>query len=437
MGPREIDPAATFSGFHRLGRAERLARVARAAGLDDEDVRALGGDAPGIVAVADQLVENAIGVFGLPLGVATNFRIDGVDRFVPMAVEETSVIAAASAAAKWVRTHGSLSTEVLGRLVVGQVQLPRVQDPVRARMSLLARRPQILERANSVIPGIVERGGGFRDATVRLLERPDGGVMLVLHLYLDPCDAMGANAINQACEILRPDVERWTGERVGLCILSNLVDTRVFRAIVRLQGTEPELAGRIEEASRFAELDPYRATTHNKGILNGVDAVLVATGNDWRAVEAGAHAWAARSGHYQPLSRWRFDGGTLEGVLEMPMAVGTVGGATRIHPTARAALRILGTSTSDELARAVVAVGIVQNLAALRALASEGIVRGHMRLHAANLALAVGATEAEVPSVRERLAEVLERSGSIGERDAARILGELRATAATRALALG
>jgi len=430
MGPRRVEPGSAFSGFHRLTRGERLARVADAAGLDEADLRALGDGPPAVVAVAEQLIENAIGVFALPLGVATNFRIDGVDRIIPMAVEETSILAAASAAAKWVRTNGRLVTESLGRLVVGQVQLPRVADPVRARMALLARRPQILERANAVVPGLVERGGGFRDATVRLLERPDGGVMLVLHLYLDPCDAMGANALNQACEALRPDVERWTGERVGLCILSNLVDTRVFRATIHLESVASDLALRIEEASRFAELDPYRAATHNKGVLNGVDAVLVATGNDWRAVEAGAHAWAARSGRYEPLSRWRADGSALEGVLEMPMAVGTVGGATRVHPTARAALKILGTTSSDELARVLVAVGLVQNLAALRALASEGIVKGHMRLHAANLALAVGATEAEVPAVRERLAEILERTGAIGERDAARILAELRAPAA-------
>ena len=424
---RSTDLSAAFSGFHRLDRRERLERIAATAGLSAEDLAALSAGSPEALAVADSLVENAIGTLAIPLGIATNFQIDGVDRFIPMAVEETSIIAAASAAAKIVRAQGSVTTEVLGRLVIGQIQIPHVADPIRARTALLARRPAILERANAVVPGLVERGGGFRDVAVRLIERPDGGVMLVLHLMLDPCDAMGANLLNQACEALRPEVERWTGDRVGLCILSNLADTRLFRATVRLEGFDADRALGIEEASRFAELDPYRATTHNKGILNGIDAVLVATGNDWRAVEAGAHSFAARGGRVEPLSRWRADGTTLEGVLEMPIACGIVGGATRVHPTARAALRLLDVGSSEELARVLVGVGLVQNLAALRALSGEGIVKGHMRLHAANLALAAGATEQELPAMRERLAAQLVRRGSITERDALRVLADLRA----------
>ena len=424
------DLTLAFRSLRSLGRSDRLERLSTAMGLSEEHRAAVDGAAPWAHEVADGLIENAIGVLPVPLGVATNFRIDGVDRFIPMAIEETSVIAAASAAAKLVRKHGWITTRAQGRLVIGQIQLPRVSDPMRARTALLARRDAILAKANATVPNLVRRGGGFRDVHVRLLPRPDGDVMLVLHLLADPCDAMGANLLNQACEALRDDVSRWTGDAVGLCILSNLVDTRLYQATIELQGLDPDLAAGIAEASHFAELDPYRAATHNKGILNGVDAVLLATGNDWRAVEAGAHAFAARGERYAPLSSWTAAGDRLRGTMQLPMACGTVGGATRVHPTARAMLALLGVTSSDDLSRVVTAVGLVQNLAALRALSTDGIVRGHMRLHANNLAMAVGASGQEISAVARGLNEILETRGAITEQDARQVLEALRESAA-------
>jgi hydroxymethylglutaryl-CoA reductase len=281
--------------------------------------------------------------------------------------------------------------------------------------------------ANACVPGLVARGGGVRDIAIREVPRVgDAGTMLVMHVLCDPCDAMGANLINQVCEALKPRVEKITGEKVGLCILSNLVDTKLAVAEVRVRNVEHNVGKGVEEASLFAEADPYRAATHNKGVLNGIDPILIATGNDWRAVESGVHAYASRTGRYMPVSTWRYSGGDLIGRFEAPIAVGTAGGVTRIHPTARVAMKMLGVSKAEELARICAAVGLVQNLGALKALATVGIVKGHMQLHAANLAIAAGAEIHEIARVRDRLAEILKVEKKINLTQAKEILEAIR-----------
>lgn len=417
-------------GFHRLSRAERLERVRKICRLDGDDVAVLSGERELPAEIAEHLIENVIGYFPIPLGVATNFTIDGRDLLIPMAVEETSIIAAASATAKWIRREGSIRTYSKGNLIIGQVQLPNVRNVDHARRVLHEKRELLMGLANACVPGLVARGGGVRDIAIREVPRVDGesadGTMLVLHILCDPCDAMGANLINQVCEALKPRVEELTRERVGLCILSNLVDTKLACAEVVVRNVDPIVGKGVEEATWFAKADPYRAATHNKGVLNGIDPILIATGNDWRAVEAGVHAYATRGGTYQPVTDWKVEGNDLVGRIEIPLAVGTVGGVTRLHPTARVALKMLGVSRAEELARICAAVGLVQNLGALKALATVGIVRGHMQLHAANLAIAAGADLHEVAVVRERLAEVLRVEKHINLSHAKKILEAMR-----------
>lgn len=322
------------------------------------------------------------------MGVAAYFNIDNRDVLIPMAVEETSIIAAVSATAKWLRRNGGkITTECRGRVIIGQIQIPRLANLDFALEQLKENRLELIVEANQLVPGLVARGGGIRDLEFRVMDREDQqGQMLVIHVLCDPCDAMGANLINQVCEGLKPIVEEITQEKVGLCILSNLVDGKLAYARVEIEGIDADTAMGIEEATQFAKSDPYRASTHNKGVLNGIDPILIATGNDWRAVEAGIHAYTARSGKYQPVTQWKYDGKILIGEFLAPLAVGTVGGVTMLHPTARLALKIMGISTADEFTRICAAVGLVQNLGALKALATVGIVKGHMRLHAANLA---------------------------------------------------
>jgi hydroxymethylglutaryl-CoA reductase len=291
-------------------------------------------------------------------------------------------------------------------------------------------RDVLIQLANACVPGLVARGGGIRDLAIRELARPDGtGTMLVLHLLCDPCDAMGANLINQVCEALKPRVESLTGEKVGLCILSNLVDGKLAAAEIVIRNVDPVIGRGICEAALFAKADPYRATTHNKGVLNGIDPILIATGNDWRAVEAGVHAYAARSGKYQPVTEWTMDGADLIGRIEIPLAVGTVGGVTKLHPTARVALKMLKISKAEDLARICAAVGLVQNLGALKALATVGIVKGHMQLHAANLAIAAGAEIHEIARVRDRLTQILKTDKNITLSRAREVLESIRVEA--------
>lgn len=419
------------SGFHRVSREERIDRIAESCRLTQEEVALLSGKEAIPPSLAEHFVENVIGFFPVPFGVATHFEIDGQAKLIPMVVEETSIIAAASATAKWARSYGgSLQTELVGRHIIGQIQIPLLNDAEKFRATVAQHRENLVAFANRCMPSLTARGGGISDITVRVLPRKeDSGEMAVLHLLCDPCDAMGANLINQVCEALKPEVERLTHEKVGLCILSNLVDTKRVRARVELRGLDPAIARGIAEASLFAESDPYRACTHNKGVLNGIDPILIATGNDWRAVEAGIHAYACHSGTYSPITRWTADGDKLKGVFEAPLAVGVVGGVTRTHPIARICLKIMGISKGEELARVCGAVGLIQNLGALRALSTVGIVRGHMQLHAANLAIAAGACGAEIGEVRDRLALVLQEHKRITLTHAVEILENLRSAA--------
>lgn len=387
-------------GFYKLSIADRLEQVQSRAGLTDEECAILSGSRGLDVGQADRMSENVIGIFGLPLGVAVNFLINGRDYLVPMAIEEPSVVAAASHAAKTVREGGGFVAKASASLMIGQIQVAGVDDPEDAGLKLLAERDALLTVANEQDPVLVGLGGGAKDLEVRVIAETLVGPMLVVHLIYDCRDAMGANAVNTAVEALAPLVEKIAGGEVRLRILSNLADKRLARARAeippRALATSEldgrEVAQRIVEAYALAVVDPYRATTHNKGIMNGIDAVLIATGNDWRAVEAGAHAYAAQTGHYAPLSTWNTDDtGSLVGTLQLPMAVGIVGGATKVHPAVAVALKVLDIGTAQELAEVAVAVGLAQNLAALRALATEGIQRGHMALHARNIASAAGA----------------------------------------------
>jgi hydroxymethylglutaryl-CoA reductase len=418
-------------GFYRQPLEKRVEQVARWAELTEEEIATLRG-AMGLDLVrADRMIENVVGVHGLPLGIAVNFVVNGRDVLVPMAVEEPSVVAGASFAAKLARAGGGFQATTTAPEMIGQVQVLDVADPASARSDLLVAREELLRLANETDPVIVELGGGARDLEVRILEDTAVGPMLVVHLVYDCRDAMGANAVNTACEALALRVEQITGGRVLLRILSNLADRRLVQARCTVPVevlTSDDFAGEevvrgIVEAWAFAAADPYRATTHNKGIMNGVDAVVVATGNDWRAVEAGAHAYAARFGRYTSLSTWtQVAGGNLVGTLEIPLALGIVGGATRVHPTAQVALKILGVQTARELAQITAAVGLAQNLAALRALATEGIQRGHMRLHARQVAVAAGAREGEIEQVVQRMTT----EGVIRPDRAETILAEIR-----------
>ncbi len=418
--------------FHRIPFDERQARLARWCDLDPQELQILKGVNALPVETAEHFIENVIGVFPIPMGVATYFNIDGRDVFIPMAVEETSIIAAVSATAKWVRKSGGhITTGSRGNLIIGQIQIPFAKDIESSVQSLTAVRNRLMDEANAIVPGLVARGGGVRDLVFRALPREDGtGTMLVIHVMCDPCDAMGANLINQVCEGLKPSIEAVTGEKVGLCILSNLTDGKLAYARVEIPGVDAETGKGIVEATQFAKTDPYRAATHNKGVLNGIDPILIATGNDWRAVEAGVHSFASRNGSYQPVTDWKFENGTLTGEFLAPLAVGTVGGVTMLHPTARLALKIMGVQNAEGLARIAAAAGLVQNLGALKALATVGIVKGHMRLHAANLAIAAGAREEELPRLKEELSSVLSKEKRISLTRAKEILEVLRANTA-------
>jgi len=430
--------SSRLSGFYNLPLEERVERIAAWAGLTGDETQALNGAMGLDAARADQMIENVVGLHSLPLGIAVNFIVNGRDVLVPMAVEEPSVVAGASFAAKLARSGGGFRATTTAPEMIGQLQVLDVADPWSARFDLLAARDELLTLANESDPVIVKLGGGARDLEVRIFEHTPVGPMLAAHLIFDCRDAMGANAVNTACESLAPRVEQITGGRVLLRILSNLADRRLARARCTVpvdalafgDFTGEQVAQGIVEASAFAAADPYRAATHNKGIMNGVDPIVIATGNDWRAVEAGAHAYAAHSGRYTSLSTWARDAeGNLAGTLEMPLAVGIVGGATRVHPTAQVALKIMGVQTARELAEIIVSVGLAQNLAALRALATEGIQRGHMRLHARQVAIAAGAAGDEATQVVEQMVA----EGRVRLDRAEAILAALRQTQAKAA----
>ena len=395
-------------GFHKLSMPERLREVARVAGLSEEETKALadtGGLPPD---VADRMIENVIGGLTLPLGIATNFRINGKDYIVPMALEEPSVVAGASKAAKIAREKGGFRVTNTGPIMIGQIQVVKATSPDRAKSDLMARKGDILRRANDQDPMLVSLGGGAKELNVKVLSSITGP-MVVAELIVNTGDAMGANAVNTMAEAVAPLVEEITGGEVLLRIISNLADRRLVRATAVFEkgavGGEDVVDG-IVNAYAFADADPYRCATHNKGIMNGVVAVGIACGQDIRALEAGAHSYASRTGSYKPLTTWEKDEeGNLIGKLEMPMAVGLVGGAARTHPAARASIKILGVKTAIELAEIMGAVGLAQNFAALRALASEGIQKGHMKLHSRNVAVSAGATGELIDLVAQRMVD--------------------------------
>jgi hydroxymethylglutaryl-CoA reductase len=408
--PKEL--SSRLAKFHTLTFDQRLEKIVQIAGLEKEAKAALRGDGGLTLERADYIIENVVGVFGLPLGIATNFVVNGRQVLVPMVVEEPSVLAGASYMAKLTRAEGGFNAETTESEMIGQIQVLDVPDMEKARHQLQEHKNELITQANQIDKVITRLGGGARDLEIRILQDTAVGSMLVVHLIFDTRDAMGANTVNSAVELLAPEIEGLTGGRVHLRIVTNLADRR--RAHARCRIATKELAFKsysgdrvrdgIIEAWAFAAADPYRASTHNKGIMNGIDAVLIATGNDWRAVEAGAHAYAARSGRYTSLSRWWVaQDGALEGELDMPMAVGIVGGATQTHPTAKACLRLMGVQSARELAEIIVSVGLAQNLAALRALATEGIQRGHMKLHARQIAIAAGAQGDLINRVAQQL----------------------------------
>lgn len=409
-----VDDTIKTEKLRHLAPQERLQAIAARSQLSIEHTEALQGNSALSLAVADGMIENVIGRFELPLGVATNFQINNRDYLIPMAVEEPSVVAAASFMAKLVRQSGGFSVSSTAPVMRGQIQLLNVQDLATAEAALHAAREDIIALANTHDRALSDLGGGCQGIEVHTFENTAVGPMLVLHLLVDVRDAMGANTVNSKAELVAPLAESLTGGEARLRILSNLADKRLVKATVKLHTDTlstknydgKRVAQGIVEACAFAEVDPYRAATHNKGIMNGIDPVVLATGNDWRAVEAGAHAWAARSGRYTSLTRWRIEAdGFLHGSIELPMAIGLVGGATRTHPAAQAALAVLKVETANELGEVIAAVGLAQNMAALRALATEGIQRGHMALHARNIAIAAGAEGGQVSVIASRLIE--------------------------------
>jgi hydroxymethylglutaryl-CoA reductase len=416
-------------GFYNLSLEERLAELERRCQLSPEDIAALSGQSGLAIGQADHMIENVVGMHALPLGIALNFVINGREVLVPMVIEEPSVVAGASFMAKLARAGGGFIAKAGPAEMIGQIQLLGITDILAAQQAILKQKNSLLAEISELDPVLKQLGGGPRDLEVRLFEDSPIGPFLVVHLIYDVRDAMGANAVNTAAERLAPQLEAISGGKAHLRILSNLADRRLARAQCTIPLGElafgdyraEDVRDGIIAAWAFAVVDPYRAATHNKGIMNGIDPVVIATGNDWRAIEAGAHAYAARGGRYTSLSTWGKDEqGNLVGSLELPMAVGIVGGATRVHPVARACLKLLGVSSAAELAEIITSVGLAQNLAALRALATEGIQRGHMGLHARQVAVAAGAQG----EVIEKLAAQLVAENTVRIDRALKILEE-------------
>lgn len=406
--------------------AERINAVKAFAQLSSEEAALFGQSSVLDLDTADRMIENVIGTFEIPLGVVPNMVVNGRDVLVPLAVEESSVIAALANAARMVRSGGGFFTSTSDPIMIAQIQAVDIDDPFAAKLKILEKRDAIIAMANEQDPVLVKLGGGCRDIEVRVIDSVQGP-MVVTHILVDTRDAMGANAVNTMAEFLAPHIEKWTDGKVFLRILSNLADRRIARArcVVNKDAISPgpEVIDGITTAWAFADADPYRAATHNKGIMNGISSLAIATGNDYRAIEAGAHAYAARSGKYRALTHWEKDrDGNLIGSLELPLAMGLVGGATAIHPMAKLIVKVLGVNNAAELAEIAAAVGLGQNLSALRALASEGIQKGHMMLHAQNIAVMVGAQGDEIAAVANKLKE----EGQIRVDRAGEILKQLR-----------
>jgi hydroxymethylglutaryl-CoA reductase len=420
-----MERTSRIEGFYKLGMAERLRLVKEFGQLTDDEALALSGFGAIDPAIPDKMIENAIGSFPLPLGIAVNFVVNGKDYLIPMAIEEPSVIAAASNAAKMARERGGFWTSSTSPIMIGQIQLTGVKDPNRAKHMILEKKAEILDLANKQDPMLLKVGGGAKDIDARTIHTIKGPNVIV-HLHVDVRDAMGANAVNTMAEAVAPLIEEITGGRVYLRILSNLAIHRLARARAvwakDFIGGEEVVDG-VVEAYAFAEADPFRCATHNKGIMNGIDAVILATGNDTRAIEAGAHAYAAIKGGYKPLTTFeKTPEGDLAGTIEIPMAVGLVGGATKVHPTAKACIKLLGVKSASELGEVAAAVGLAQNFAALRALATVGIQKGHMSLHAKNIVASIGCP----PELVEEVTRIIVAEKKIRMDRAQEVLDELR-----------
>ena len=397
--------SSIIENIRNLSSQQRLEAITEVLGINDHHINALKGEGSLPLNVADGMIENVIGRFELPLGIATNFQVNSKDYLIPMAIEEPSVVAAASHMAKLARMNGGFHAYSDRPIMRGQIQLMDLKDLHAAKRKILEHKDELIFAANEKDKTLVDLGGGCEGLEVYLFEETPAGPMLIVHLLVNVCEAMGANIVNTMAEHIAPLIEKLTDGKVRLRILSNLADKRLVTASVKLNASQfttknysgNEVIKGIFEAASFANVDPYRAATHNKGIMNGIDSVVVVTGNDWRAIEAGAHAFAARNGHYTSLTDWSISkNGDLLGKITLPMALGLVGGATKTHPTAKAAIALLGVKTATELGQVIAAVGLAQNLAALRALATEGIQRGHMTLHARNLAVQAGAYGTEI-----------------------------------------
>jgi len=413
-----------ISGFYKRTSKQRLEFVRDFAGLNDDEIAVL-GNTGSLGELADRMIENVVGTMPLPLGIAVNFVINGTDYLIPMAIEEPSVIAAASNAAKIARERGGFQASSTEPIMIGQIQVTNVSDPLSAKFTILAHKRKILDMANEKDSVLVNLGGGAKDIEVKVIDTI-AGPQVIVHLLVNVKDAMGANAVNTMAEAVAPFIEQITGGKVLLRIISNLATYRLAfaRAVFAKDviGGEEVVDG-IVNAYSFAKSDPYRCATHNKGIMNGIDAVVIATGNDFRAVEAGAHAYASITGQYQPLTCWEKNKDhDLVGTIELPLAVGLVGGATMVHPTAKINVKILGVKTANELAEIIAAVGLAQNFAALRALATEGIQRGHMSLHARNVAIAAGAQGELI----DRVAEILVKEKKVRVERAKEVLETIK-----------
>jgi len=416
-----------LTGFSKLTRKERFQRLLELGALTADDVFYLNQGGIKDIHLAEHFIENAIGYFQLPLGVAPNIRIDGREYVIPMAVEETSIIAALSKTAKWIKADGEISTYVTGHEIIGQIQLPRISNINEFTQHFEINKLYWIGQVNAeVVKNMVKRGGGVTDLQLRFITRPDHGSMAIIHVFMNSCDAMGANLINQALEYLKKPIESITHETVSLCILSNLNDRKLTTAKIVLDNIDPTLGEQIQEASLFATIDPYRAATHNKGVMNGIDPILIATGNDWRAVEAGIHAYAARSGQYTAITQWRYESGRLYGELTAPIVVGTVGGVTSLHPTAKMCLNMMNIESANHLSRIIAAVGLIQNLGAIKALCTEGINKGHLKLHLNNLVLQSDATDTEKSVLKDQLQKLLNINNRVSLNNAREILTKMR-----------
>ncbi len=408
-------------GFYKLPIDERIAKLSELSELSDEELTQIRETGCLKEEIVDRMIENVVGTYEMPLGVATNFQINGKDYLIPMAIEETSVVAAASKGAKIARKGGGIEAESTDPVMIGQIQLLDVEDFEEKEKRIQKNKEKIIELANNEDRTLVKFGGGVKDIETKKIDENE----LVVHLLVDCRDAMGANAVNSMAEAVAPYLEELTEARSRLRIISNLADKRISKAKAVFPKEElgsEEVVDKILEAYQLAEKDPYRAATHNKGIMNGVTAVTLATGNDTRAIESGAHSYASKNGEYKPLTRyWKNEDGDLVGEIEIPTAVGTVGGATRVHPTAQACLKLLNVESSQEFGEVLASVGLIQNFSALKALATEGIQKGHMSLHAKNIAMMAGASENEVDEVAKRLVE----SGEITSDKAKEILEKI------------